>query len=144
VTTQDEKEYFPEIWTYGGIREFNGGRRHLWYTPEGKGLYYKGTGHYVTGGLYNVEARREDGHTFMRTGTYTGERVDAARCLELSVAEQAALTRIATLRRERKDGAEDAITEALAPLVRIARTMSTNADRDALVARIIREFRTIW
>jgi hypothetical protein len=133
-----------ETWVYAGIRELNGKRAHSWLDPSKRELLYSGKGSYVIGGLYAVQVNRSAGRVTRRHPEYTGEFVGSDERGPLNAADTAARIRLARLAQERKDGASSALDNAIDPLVEIARTLRTGADRDALAAYVIRRIGTAW
>jgi hypothetical protein len=143
--TKTETDTWPEeTWTYAGIRELKGKRAHCWRDPSRRELLYSDKGSYVIGGLYSCRVNRESESLTRTHPQYTGERLDREERGPLDAADLAARVRLASLAQERKHAAESALDDATEPLVQIARTLRTGADRDALAAYIIRRIGTAW
>jgi hypothetical protein len=140
-----ETDTWPEeTWTYAGIRALKGKRAHCWREPSGRELLYSDKRSYVIGGLYLCKVNRESESMTRTHPQYTGERLEREERAPLDAADLAARIRLARLAQERKDAASSALDEVIEPLVEIARTLRTGADRDALSAYIIRRIGTVW
>lgn len=145
TTTTETVATTTETWTYGGVRVLRDGKRaHAWVDPSGEELLYQKIGRRAAVGyLYEATVERDGDHiTLHGQPRSIGEQTDAETRLRLRAADSAATTRLATLARERKEGAEDALNEALAPLVKLARGCRTGAERDALIATVLRRMQS--
>jgi hypothetical protein len=137
-----------ERWIYGGIRVLDGKRVHAWIDPGGRELLYahKRAGNWAIGSSYTAQVIRTGPSTALYgTPTYTGngDTPDELR-RELWANHLAARTRLSDLTQERKAAQRNAIDEALRPLLAAARTVKTSADRDALIAYVMRQLITAW
>lgn len=137
-----------ERWIYGGIRVLHDRRIHAWIDPNGQQCLYqlKRAGSWVIGGYYTARvARNGDATTLYGTPHYTGDgnAPDDVR-RDLWAKDTAARTRLALLAQERNQARRTAIDEALDPLLTLARTAKTSADRDALTAYVLRRMITSW
>jgi hypothetical protein len=135
-------------WVYGGLRVLNDKRVHAWLDPTGRELPVRAQrgGGWAIGGYYTARVVR-DGEATKLAGTpsYTGDgdaRDELRR--ELWAKDTAARTRLARLAQERRHARRNAIDEALQPLLAAARTLKTSADRDALIAYVMRQLIRTW
>jgi hypothetical protein len=136
-----------ETWTYGGIRAGKDGkRRHAWLDPGGEELLFTSAGgRPAIGGLYTARVTRgDDGITLHGTPEYTGSQAGPAARQALWTAHTLALTRLETLRAERDAARRSALDEALAPLLELAASLRTGAQRDALAAYVLRRLHEAW
>ena len=118
--------YSTETWTYLGIRAGAKGRRsHAWQEPSGRVWLYNDTGSYVTGGLYAVKVDRTSERLTRAAPEYTGQISAAVDLGELEALSKAARVKLARLARERRDGAQNALDDALEPLLAIASAQPT-------------------
>jgi len=142
----DEPERRTEEWTCTGVRMLNGKRAVSWLTERGRSLTFVERFRYVCGGLYGVEvADAADGHvTRYGEPRYRKPHPDAQLRAEWRAKEVAAEAGLATAARERSDAKADALDAAMEPLVAIARTMRTSAQREALAAHVIRLLAKEW
>jgi hypothetical protein len=137
--------YSAETWTYLGIRAGAKGRRsHAWQEPSGRVWLYNDTGSYVTGGLYAVKVDRTSERLTRTAPEYTGQISPDVDLGELEAFSKAARVKLARLARERRDGAQNALDDALEPLLAIAGKFRTTDDRDALAAYVLRRIQSTW
>lgn len=136
-----------EVWVYGGVRVLRDGKRaHAWIDPAGELLLYSRIGAKAAVGYkYEVTVERE-GEQVSLVGSprFTPDQADMETRRRLAVEDSVANTRLATLARERKAANQDALDEALEPLVRLAKGMRTGAERDALIATVLRRLARTW
>jgi hypothetical protein len=146
--TKDEIEWVDEVWTYLGIRlNTKGQRRAAWMDPKGTTLYYAPVAGQtpVIGGLYDVQVQRDGGRVTRKVPVYTGRTTDLAdQVADWTAAHHVAQVQLARQRRESNDAKADALDRAIQPLIDIAQTLRTGADRDALAAYIIRRVGSSW
>lgn len=149
-TEASEPEPTVEQWIFGGVRVLNDKRVHAWIdkeiTPEtGRERLYTAKGKFVIGGVYEVKISRDGGKMAMiGEPKYTGETANYEDRRLLWAKESAALTRLSALSRERNDAKQNALDEAMEPLIEVARKLRTGAEKDALVAYIIRRIYSPW
>jgi hypothetical protein len=147
---QDESTPSPEpaaeVWTYGGVRAGKDGKRvHAWIDPGGEELWFARVRAAAIGSQYTVSVtRREDTVTVHGTPQYAGSDTDPGTRRALWAADSVAQARLAGLRAERSDARRNALDEAIAPLLEIARPLRTGAERDALAAYVIRKLHAGW
>lgn len=164
TTGATDPEPTEEIWAYGGLRlgAKDGKPYHAWVPDRGRvddvdDLWYpaKNRGdRFIVGALYRATVRRrprEGGAAGEMTTTListpifeAGSVEDRKRRAVWEATDAAAKARQARARAERKAGTDSALDDALAPLVKIARTMRTNADRDAFAALVLRRLSREW
>jgi len=131
-----------ELWTYGGVRVSGRGRRvYAWIDQAGEELWFPKTGtHAAVGSQYKVTVKRDDGVTsIIGTPQYAGRASDDDLRRQLWAQHSAATTSLELARAERSDARRNALDEAIAPLLRIARTLRTTAERDALAVYVLRK-----
>lgn len=136
-----------EQWTYAGMRVSSDGKRcsgWLDSTDEIR-LYAEPTSSFVLGGIYDVVITQ----TGLRRGTpkYTGRRLafDDPLLSTWRVAQLDAEQVLARNARERKDkNGTDALEEAMQPLIALAKSCRTEAQRAALIADVIYRMNTSW
>jgi hypothetical protein len=137
--------YSAETWTYLGIRAGAKGRRsHAWQEPSGRVWLYNDTDSYVTGGLYAVKVDRTSERLTRTAPEYTGQISPDVNLGELEALSKAARVKLARLARERRDGAQNALDDALEPLLAIVGKLRTTDDRDALAAYVLRRIQSTW
>lgn len=143
-----------ELWLYAGQRLTAAGKlvdawcpaggpttedKCLWYPPDRAG--------FVVGGLYRAEVRRH-GERVTKLGRPVFQRGNAAPPdvrLEWAARDDVAATLDAAAKAERRAARNgDPVGEALAPLKAVAAKLRTRADRDAFVARVLRELSEAW
>jgi len=138
-TTPATPATMPEVWTFGGSRIGQAGKRiHAWVPPGGDELWFAAKGSYSVGSEYDVEVRR-DGERVTRHGTpvYRGRHADEAVRLALDVQHRAAEVQLRVVAAERADKRNSPLDAALEPLCAAMRD-ARSADRDALLAYILR------
>ncbi len=137
-----------ERWIYGGIRVLDGKRVHAWIDPAGRERLYahKRGGHWAIGSYYTARVTRNGPHTALYGApAYSGDGyADDELRRRLWAEDIAARAQLTLLTQERSDARRNAIDEALAPLLAIARTLKTGADRDAFTAYVIRHLIAAW
>jgi hypothetical protein len=136
-----------ETWTYGGVRV--GARHtrvHAWIDPAGEELWFPKAGaHAAVGSRYTVSVRRSAGTTsIIGVPEYAGRSPDDGLRQRLWAAHTAATTWLQMIRDQRNDAKHSALDQAIAPLLDLARTLRTSAERDALAAYVIRKLHTTW
>jgi hypothetical protein len=135
-----------EAWAYAGKRLSTEWRLlDAWRAPDGTLLYYKNfTG--VVGGIYDLTVIRENGRTTISgQPKWTGQRVDPQTQREWLTAENGDIVRHKQHRRhEKAKSGADLLDQSLVPLMDFARTCRTRADKDALIATIIRRLTDTW
>src|SRR5579875_2939984 len=130
-----------EVWTYGGVRVSGRGQRaYAWIDEAGEELWFPKTGtRSAVGSQYRVTVKRADGVTsIIGTPQYAGRACDDELRRQLWAQHSAATTRLELARAERNDARRNAPDEAIAPLLEVARTMRTTAERDALADYVSR------
>lgn len=146
--SQPEQTPVEEIWLFGGLRRLSGsGYAHGWIDRAGEGelLLYKAKGSFVVGSLYAVQVSRTADNTRMHgTPRYHGRCDDAELRATVEATHDAVKARQARERMERNDAKNKAIDNAVAPLVEIARTLPTHADKDAFAAYVLRKIIDAW
>jgi hypothetical protein len=145
--TQPGPEPATEVWTYGGVRVGNNGKRlHAWLDPGGEELLFSRTGaRMAVGSHYTVQVSRRDGTiTLHGTPTYADSAGDEAARRALWAEHTVAQTRLEMIRAERNAARRSALDEALAPLLEVAAPLRTSAERDALAAYVLRKLHTAW
>jgi hypothetical protein len=96
--------------------------------------------HAAVGSQYKVTVKRDGGVTsIIGTPQYAGRARDDDLRRQLWAQHSAATTRLELIRAERNDARRNALDEAIAPLLEIARTLRTTAERDALAVYVIRK-----
>jgi hypothetical protein len=145
--TRAGPEPATEVWTYGGVRVGQGGKRlHAWLDTSGEELVFSRTGaRMAVGSQYTVSVSRHDETitlhgTPVYAGSAAGEATRRAAWAEHTVAQ----TRLEMIRAERNDARRSALDEALAPLLELAAPLRTSAERDALAAYILRKLHNAW
>lgn len=136
-----------EVWVYAGARWSRNQLVHSWQPPTGPELYYgpkmKGT---VVGAEYTVRVVREGtktslyGQPVYRTASQTQELAD-----KYHATDQAARIQHRMYLIEKNDAkqADLSLEAKIIPLRRQYRNLSTNAERDAFLALIMRKV-TSW
>lgn len=143
-TAEAEKkteETTDETWLCGGFRIFRDGKTsYLWIADSGNGeeRYYQGTSGCIAGALYTVKVGYEDGSCIMYGKPKWQSRGEEDKRREMEAAEHAAKVKQSAIRRERADGKHKALDEALEPLIKIAQSLRTGAEKDAFLAYVIR------
>jgi hypothetical protein len=137
-----------ETWTCAGVRIGSTGQRVIeWIDPAGEDLWYDTKrASYVVGGRYAVKVLRADGKISKYRNpapAYQG-RADDPRIEEWRAAEIAAETRLTAAARERSAKRQEPLDRALEPLIEIAASLRTGADRDAFTAYVIRRLHAAW
>lgn len=134
------ENWTTETWTYGGTRVGKDNKPvSVWIDGTGEELWFKADTRKSVGALYDVEVwRKSDGGISRRAPSYAGLNPDEALRQRLWTAHDVARAVIARARQEAKDGRANALDEALAPLLALARQQRTGADRDAFVATVLR------
>lgn len=142
-----DEEYVTETWTYAGQRVGSDRKRWgAWVDGEGKVRLYAEAraAHYVVAGRYEVQVRHADGKTWRRPDPqYTGER-DDSRAAEHATADHIARIKLAAAKVERSHLKQDALDDALAPLMKLAAAYRNQSDQDALAAYVIRQLHAAW
>jgi hypothetical protein len=150
TSTSADVERVHEMWTWAGARLDRAGKlQFCWVDPDGHELCFgkaKLAGSAI-GATYRAEiVRKPDGGVslygapeFVRRADYEDERR-----LQWTAADKIARTVQARKRAEANAAKQNALDEALAPVVAIAATLRTNADKDALAAYVLRSIRTAW
>ncbi len=145
--TRAGPEPVTELWTYGGVRVGQSGKRvHAWLDTSGEELLFSRTGaRMAVGSQYTVSVSRHDETITMHgTPAYAGSAADEATRRAVWSAHTLAQTRLEMIRAERNDARRSALDEALAPLLELAGPLRTSAERDALAAYIIRKLHNAW
>jgi hypothetical protein len=145
--TRAAPEPATEVWTYGGVRVGQGGKRvHAWLDASGEELLFSRAGaRMAVGSQYTVGVSRHDGTiTLHGTPAYAGSAADEATRRAVWAEHTVAQTRLEMIRAERNDARRSALDEALAPLLELAGPLRTSAERDALAAYIIRKLHNAW
>jgi hypothetical protein len=146
-TNTTSPEPTEEIWVFGGTRVLGGKKSHAWLPAganPGQELYFKPQGSPVPGSEYRVRVTRTDGHT-VRHGApvYHGRHGDDAVRAGLELASRAAETVLRRMALERNDKRHSALDAALVPLCDLIRKAPA-ADRDAIVAYVLRHLSRAW
>ena len=145
--TRAAPEPATEVWTYGGVRVGQGGKRvHAWLDASGEELLFSRTGaRMAVGSQYTVSVSRHDETiTLHGTPAYAGSAADEATRRAVWAEHTVAQTRLEMIRAERNDARRSALDEALAPLLELAGPLRTSAERDALAAYVIRKLHNAW
>lgn len=151
MTTPDTTpQPVTERWAYAGQRLTGKGTlANLWIDDAGNGeeLWFAGRGKHIIGAIYQIQVSHH-GERRTRHGSpdYTGEHLphDDERVLRWSTQDNAARVSHQHHRTEANDAKRDAIDQALEPLARLAGTCRTRAERDALLATVIRRLTARW
>jgi len=100
---------------------------------------------YVVGGRYEVLVRyADDGKAWRRNEPqYTGDR-DDENAAGYATADRIARIKLAAAARERSDRKQNALDDALAPLLTLAAAYRNQSDQDALAAYVIRQLHAAW
>jgi hypothetical protein len=134
-----------EQWVYAGIREGRGQRYHAWIDPGGEEHYYADKGRFAIGYLYDVKIDRQSSALTRTTPEFTGAiGSDPDQRHAWAALDRAAQTRLAAIARERNASRQDELAELVDPLAELARKLPMPADRDALIAYIIRRVSRVW
>jgi hypothetical protein len=145
---QSSRDVVEERWVYGGIRVLDNKRVHAWIDPSGRELLYahKRSGTWAVGSFYTARVTRNGPHTTLyATPSYHGDGyADTGLRRRLWAQDTAARARLALVAQERNAARRNAIDEALMPLLDVARTLKTGADRDAFTAYVIRQLAAAW
>jgi hypothetical protein len=138
----DIKDAREERWVYAGIRVLRGKAAQAWITDSGDGetVYFSPRGGPVVGEIYRASVTRQgESVTLHGTPRYAGDgRVNHERAADLLAGQQVAQALLAVARLERAAAKRNELDAALDPLRQIARRMKTSAEKDALVAYILR------
>jgi len=98
-----------------------------------------------TYGGVRVSTRRSEGTTsIIGAPEYAGRSPDGELRRRLWALHSTATTRLQMIRAERNDAKRNALDEAIAPLLEVARPLRTGAERDALAAFVIRKLHNLW
>jgi hypothetical protein len=138
-----------ETWTYGGVRADKHGKKwHSWLDAAGEDHWFArtGGGTMAIGSRYTLRVTRRDdgGITLHGIPEYAGSEADQVTRQGLWAQHAVAQAQIEARRAERDAGRRNALDEALAPLVDLARSLRTGAQRDALTAHVIRKLHNAW
>lgn len=136
----DTREFAAERWTCAGARIGSDGKRDVaWLQPDGTLVLFGDKASYALGCGYDVDVCREAGQSWKRgkpryagSGNATEEQL--ARFTVLSTEAEQELARNA---RERKAKGQEALAEAMEPLVKYAKACRTRSQRAALIADVI-------
>jgi hypothetical protein len=150
-TSSETVEHEHELWRWGGVRlAENESLRYCWIGPDGSEWTFaksKLAGS-VIGGTYRAEiVRKPDGGvSLFGKPVYVGDPDDDDeqhdRRLRWCAADKIARSRNARMRAEANAAKRDALDDALTPVVMIASSLRTNAERDAFAAYVLRVIRT--
>lgn len=144
---EPERIYEAELWVYAGVRALDGKRVTAWIDPGGKERLYAEKGSYALGHTYEVRVAREDDHIWRVAGSakWTNapvpEDITVWRLADMEAAQE--LERSKNERAAKKQGFTD-LEEAMEPLLAIARAARTAAQREALIAAVIRRLTYPW
>lgn len=154
VEAQDQPQPKDEWWLYAGRRLTSKGEIDAWVPGEdgeAEELWYAvDKRSFMVGALYRVEVtRRVEKNRITKHGTPHFERSRVAppdKLLEWSVLDGVTRTRVAADKAEQraKRADTDPIREAVAPLKALGDRLFIPADRDAFLARVIRELTRGW
>lgn len=143
-----------ERWTFLGTRvDAKSKKVHAWLEPGGRTYWYPPHGSPVIGGVYTTEVKREtktedDGKEYesvRRTDPrYAGEMNPDIDRAEYQARDHAAKIRLANIAAEKKESGYKALDEALQPLIDVAAKLRIGAERDALIAYVIRRINAAW
>jgi hypothetical protein len=139
----------PERWLYAGVRRSARGKRvTCWIAPEGRTLSFaERTASYVIGAAYTVKVTRQDDGSVTMIGDPQFSEANAApqdQAAEWATADRIARTKLANAARERKAARQNALDEALEPLMAVARTYRNRTDLDALSAYVLGQIHSAW
>ena len=141
-------EPVTETWTYGGIRADKDGKKwHAWVDAADEEHWFARTGgRMAVGSCFTARVTRRDGGGISLHGTpeYAGSQAGQEVRAALRTAHTLAQTQIESLRAERDAARRSALDEALAPLLELAASLRTGAQRDALAAYVIRKLHSAW
>lgn len=134
-----------ETWTYAGVRERNGKRWYAWVDADGEEMLWGKLKAGVIGGRYEVPVTRDGEHvSALLSISYVDMTADSVTVAGYTARAVAASTRLSQLARERSDAKRNALDEAMAPLIAVARTLRTGPEREALIAHVIRKISAAW
>lgn len=151
ATEQAHQQPITERWAYAGLRITSARKTaEVWVDQAGDGdeLWYAGNGtRRILGAIYAAEVTRT-GERTTRHGSpqYTGDSIPWSdpRHQAWATADNAARIRRQQLRDEAKQGKTDGIDQALEALQPYAATCRNRAERDALLATVIRRITAMW
>jgi len=131
----DERGLTTQRWVYAGKALSGIGICHAWLGPDGeRSLFTKVKGS-VIGGIYEVQANDKFA---LPNPSWTGDKVDPERCLELVAESRAVEVDHARRQREKKEANRDELRELCAPL-KVLMGKQIGRRRAALLAAIIDE-----
>jgi hypothetical protein len=147
----DDEQKTTERWTYGGVRVLERKKVHAWLDESGEEHLFapKRAGHWAVGYVYDVTVirfRSDPARVQMvaSSATFTGGEADDEARLRLSALDRVARAELARITQERNAARRDALDEAMQPLLKLSAEMRTSADRDALIAAVLRRMTTAW
>lgn len=140
-----EPERVTETWIYAGRSYATKKMLHLWVTPEGRTVAFAKLPGLAIGSVYEVVCERDGEGRAIVVGDplfLRGETDDRKAEWQARDAAHAALQ--ARDRAERNAAKHDAVEEALKPLLGIASTLRTGAEKDAFAANVVRRLNAAW
>ena len=139
-------ESIKERWTCMGVRVTTADKRATkWLMPNHDTVIYVEKASFITGGIYEIDVERKDGHTYRGTPVYVGRlELDHPDRRQWVVEELTAEQELARLARERKAKKDDPLGRAMTPLAEYARACRTITQRDALIADVTRRLAESW
>lgn len=146
----EEKDELPvEQWVCAGLRVDNKGKKiTAWLEPGGQIFYFTEKRAYAIGCLYDCAVIRDGDSVTRRKPVYVRhakeDEVPESKVNEWRVAELEAEQRLAREARERKAKNHDPLDDAMLRLNQYALACRTTAQRDALIADVIRRLNVAW
>jgi hypothetical protein len=141
-----ERNYQPETWTNAGQRVSSSGKAaQAWIDADGTERIYIERETYVIGGMYVVQVAREGDHVWRSDQpAYRDKIPDTDLIRTWAALSRAAGEQLRALGRERTAKTDDALNEALAPLMDIFAGIQSGADRRALLAYVNERLATAY
>jgi hypothetical protein len=141
-----------EFWLYAGRRIGRTGQPVDAWVPNEDGtgdvvLYAAGRGPgHVVGASYRVRVDRHDPGTMMHGAPefHRGQVASMELRVEWAARDMATRARLSAQRRERAAARHNDLDELIEPLRQVAAKLRTAADRDALVAHVLRRLISTW
>lgn len=145
--TNDASEFEPRDYIYGGkylslsdnalfdqLIEVSTGKSSGWKLAKAP--------IHVIGGVYAIPTSPDGSRIRTSEAVYSGEKVEQAA--ELEAKSHADRVRLAQIRASANAAKQEEFQTAMEPLRQIARSLRTGADKDALIARVIRDLANQW
>lgn len=140
--------FTPAEWAYLGRRLPSDGKTkpwHAWQDETGRELHYT-DGAAVIGGIYEVEVLREEESVRARIkgAKYLGRKVDADEVARNEALDAGTRQELARQAAERKHARSSELDEALAPVLRIARSCRTRHEATMLASVVSSKITEAW